>query len=387
VDPTTPQYAGEYQPESIHDAYVLRDTIFASAVNGGGGLYVADASVKTNVRTIGKIVYAGSGTHNAWVTKDRRYAVTTDEIGSTPKTLKMWDIAALPSIPSAPASTFTPAPGQTVHNVTIRGDYAYVAWYSAGARVVKLSDPVNPIDAGGYDTSPATGGYEGVWGIYPYFPSGKIVAGDMENGLWVFRFTDLAPRSAVRLRLPVTGDTVRTGGDVTFRWTRTADPAKDPHRYDMKVWGTGLDTVLRTADTVAAIPSARLQLGRSYRWTVRTFDEWNDTACRDTFTVVRGSATSAPQAEEAPREFRLEQNFPNPFNPSTVIAFEVGERGPVTLRVFNLLGQQVAELVNDVRAPGRYTARFDAGGLPSGVYFYRLTAGASGAVRRMVLAR
>jgi len=386
TDPTNPVYAGQYQPDYIHDSYVLRDTIYAAAVNSGGGLYIADARNKASIRQIAKISYSGSGTHNVWVTRDRRYAVTTDEIGTTPKDLKFWNIAALPSVPSSPAAAFTPVPGQTVHNVTIRGDYAYVAWYSAGVRVVRVADPASPADAGGYDTSPAVSGYEGVWGVYPYYPSGKIVAGDMENGLWVFRFTDLSPRTAVRLRQPVQGDTLRGTGTAAFRWTRTADPVKDPHWYQLRVWGGGLDTTLRAADSSAVLPLARFAPGTEYRWTVRAQDEWNDTASPDTFRVFRAQPTAAGEPE-APQAFALEQNFPNPFNPGTTIAFEVPVRGGVVLRVYNLLGQQVAELVNEVLPAGRHRVSFDAGLLPSGVYFYRLNAGGAAAVRRMVLAR
>lgn len=387
TDPTNPVFAGEYQPEYIHDSYVLRDTIYGSAINSGGGLYIADARNKANIRTIGKIVYTGSGTHNAWVTRDRRHVITTDEIGSTAKNLKIWDISALPSIPASPTASFSPVPGQTVHNVTIRGDYAYVAWYSAGVRVVRLSDPSNPVDAGGFDTSPSTSGYVGVWGVYPYFPSGKVIAGDMSNGLWVFRFTALAPRVPVTLMRPLRGDTVRTGGGLTFQWTGAADRSSDPHWYTLRVWGTGLDTTVRAADTAAVLPSLRMQAGATYRWTVRTVDEWNDTAAPDTFTLVRGVVSAAGEDDAAPREFGLAQNYPNPFNPSTVITFDMAERAPVSLRVFNLLGQEVAALVDEVRGPGRHAVRFDAANLPSGVYFYRLTAGGASATKRMVLAR
>jgi hypothetical protein len=79
--------------------------------------------------------------------------------------------------------------------------------------------------------------------------------------------------------------------------------------------------------------------------------------------------------------FRLEQNYPNPFNPSTVIRFDVpAERGNmpagnVKLAVYNLLGREVAVLVNERRAAGTYEVKFDAAGLSSGVYFYRLEAG------------
>lgn len=90
----------------------------------------------------------------------------------------------------------------------------------------------------------------------------------------------------------------------------------------------------------------------------------------------------------APAQFRLGQNYPNPFNPETVIPFAVSERSMVTLKVFDILGQEVRVLVNDVLAPGAYTARFNGTGVASGVYFYRLTA-TSGALeqRKMLLVK
>lgn len=294
-DPENPVYVGQYQPEYIHDSYVLRDTIYGAAIYSGGGLYIADARNKASIQTIGKITYTGSGTHNAWVTKDRRYVITTDEIGSTPKTLKMWNIENLPTIPTAPAATFTPVPGQTVHNVTIRGDYAYVAWYSAGVRVVNIANPAAPADAGGYDTSPTTSGYNGVWGVYPYFPSGKIIAGDMQNGLWVFRFSDLAPRVPVALREPADESVVQPANELSFRWTRTASPEKDPHYYEVHLTGPSLDTVWRADDSVSTFSyTGALQSGATYTWHVVTRDEWNTSASQDTFQFMYGLQTGVP---------------------------------------------------------------------------------------------
>jgi len=71
--------------------------------------------------------------------------------------------------------------------------------------------------------------------------------------------------------------------------------------------------------------------------------------------------------------FSLEQNYPNPFNPTTTITYQVGKDGYVVLKVFNLLGEEVAVLVNQQQQKGNYEVRFDAAGLPSGIYFYRMS--------------
>jgi len=93
-----------------------------------------------------------------------------------------------------------------------------------------------------------------------------------------------------------------------------------------------------------------------------------------------------------PREFALGQNYPNPFNPSTTIQYAIAGGGDLglgarktMLAVYDVLGRQVAMLVNDVKAPGSYEVRFDASGLASGVYLYRLSAGPFVQCRRMLL--
>lgn len=83
--------------------------------------------------------------------------------------------------------------------------------------------------------------------------------------------------------------------------------------------------------------------------------------------------TAAEDEPTVPHETRLYANYPNPFNPSTVIAYDIAVAGRVELRVYDLLGRDVGLLVNGVQGAGRHAALFDAGGLPSGVYFYRLT--------------
>jgi hypothetical protein len=88
-----------------------------------------------------------------------------------------------------------------------------------------------------------------------------------------------------------------------------------------------------------------------------------------------------------PSEFSLSQNYPNPFNPSTQIRFTVAQARRVLLTVYDVLGRTVATLVNDVKQPGTYTVDWNAGTIPSGVYFYKLDAGAFSSLKSMILIR
>jgi hypothetical protein len=91
--------------------------------------------------------------------------------------------------------------------------------------------------------------------------------------------------------------------------------------------------------------------------------------------------------EVHPESFTLCQNYPNPFNPATTIRYGLPQRSHVTLTVFNTLGQQVAVLQNGEQEAGRQEVRFDASGLSSGMYFYRIQAGAYVETRKLLLVR
>ncbi|MGH1362162.1 MAG: T9SS type A sorting domain-containing protein [Calditrichia bacterium] len=87
----------------------------------------------------------------------------------------------------------------------------------------------------------------------------------------------------------------------------------------------------------------------------------------------------------APQEFVLAQNFPNPFNPSTTISYQIPARFHVKVKVYDLLGREVYVLVNDLKEAGTHQISFDASNFASGVYYYRLEAGDIVKTQKMML--
>jgi hypothetical protein len=93
----------------------------------------------------------------------------------------------------------------------------------------------------------------------------------------------------------------------------------------------------------------------------------------------------AERSADLPAHVSLGQNYPNPFNPSTTIQFTIVNRQLTIVKVFDVLGREVATLVNEVKEPGTYTVQFSGSGLASGLYFYRLSAGQYVECRKMVV--
>lgn len=186
-DPMNPVELGIYNNEYLHDGVVRGDTLWGGAVYVGD-VHVIDVSDKTNPVLLSSWKTPNAFTHNMWFSDDNNNLFTTDEVknGSiasydvsnifNPKEIDIWQ----------PQDT-----GIIPHNTHFINDFLVTSHYTIGINIIDVKRPNNMIETGRYDTSPSYNyeGFHGCWGAYPWLPSGKILATDIETGLYVFEPT------------------------------------------------------------------------------------------------------------------------------------------------------------------------------------------------------
>lgn len=179
----------------VHDVYVVNDTAFCSHVYEST-LRIYDMNTPTTPVECGIIdSYPERGyNHSSWRTADGKHLVFADENHGLG--LKIADLSDLSNIIVTPQNVFRSqllAPTHTnsiAHNPFILGNLVFVSYYHDGVQVFDISDPQNVQRVAYYDTYPEStsyAGYQGAWGVYPYLPSGNVIASDVLNGLFVLR--------------------------------------------------------------------------------------------------------------------------------------------------------------------------------------------------------
>ena len=193
------------------------------------------------------------------------------------------------------------------------------------------------------------------------------------------------------LLLPADGDTLLTIDEpVLFKWRKSNDIDDDSLSYRLKILGPALDTLVANIhDTTLSFDGKSLfKSSATYEWNVEVTDGLEWVSCEKVYKFNTPYFVQVRKDEkQIPDEFVLLQNYPNPFNPTTTIQFDIPKTSFVTLKVYNVLGQEVAILVNENKNPGKYEINFDASTIPSGVYFYCLTAGEYISTKKLLLVR
>ena len=187
--PMIPVFLANYDAGGyIHDGYVQGDTMYAAHI-WAGTVEIADMSNPATPVTLATFTTPNAFTHNTWLASDNKTLFTTDETANS--YLAAFDISNLNNIAETDRIQTSPGSNAFVHNTYVvqknNTDYAVSSWYSEGFTIVDATRKGNLVQVGNYDTSPFTGadGEKGCWGVYPYLPSGNIIASDIEQGLFV----------------------------------------------------------------------------------------------------------------------------------------------------------------------------------------------------------
>jgi choice-of-anchor B domain-containing protein len=184
-DPWNPSRLGQYNTQYIHDGYV-RDHIGYMGEIYAGLLTIVDLNDPVNPVVLGSVITPDAFTHNAWLNDAGTVCFTTDEIhGAWVTAYDVTDPTNITEIDRIQPSYAEP--GTIPHNVKVINDFLVTAHYYDGVHLVDASRPHNLVEVGFYDTSilsPPTQ-YDGVWGADPYYPSGIIIGGDRQNGLYI----------------------------------------------------------------------------------------------------------------------------------------------------------------------------------------------------------
>jgi len=207
ADPSNPSWVDNVSDRYVHDAHIVsfaqgpyagREIAFCCGGYNGGwdqtGLWIVDVTDKENIFTVSHTQYSGSGySHQGWLSEDGQYFYLADELdesnyGHTTRT-RVFDVSDLAS--PFVAATFTNGSTAIDHNLFVKGNMIFESNYASGLRVFDASDPLAPVEVAYFDTIPEHDrtNFNGLWGTFPYFPSGTVIGSDREKGLFVWRLT------------------------------------------------------------------------------------------------------------------------------------------------------------------------------------------------------
>ena len=187
TDPDHPTELGLWDQFYVHDGTIQGDTLWASLIDEGfqGVIDISDPTNMTLVSTWGT---PGSFAHNSWISADNRFLYVTEELSNG--FLTSYNVENISN--PVELQKFRPriSNGAVPHNVHYRDEFLFLSHYRDGLMVIDANRPANLVVTGHYDTSSDLEGHglNGCWGVYPDLPSGRILATDVEKGLFIFDY-------------------------------------------------------------------------------------------------------------------------------------------------------------------------------------------------------
>ena len=185
VTPMAPTFVGAFDYWYVHDGVAFGDTLYLAHVNDGF-LSIVDISDRSNPQLLGIKITASSFTHNIWPSDNRDFVFTTDELPNA--YVAAYDITDVNNIVEVDRVQSSPGANVVPHNTFVLDDYLVTSYYVDGITIHDASRPHNLIEIATYDTYPGqTPTTDGAWGVYPYLPSGIVLASDRTEGLFVLQ--------------------------------------------------------------------------------------------------------------------------------------------------------------------------------------------------------
>lgn len=366
---------------SSHDNTIIRGKWYGAFIFSPAGLGYFDVTNPFAPRELARVQYPSAGTHYAWPTEDERFILTADEIGGTPHDLKIWN-AQTPGQLNL-AAEYQTRTGAIIHNVYVRGRYAYMSYYCDGIRIVDVLDPTQPKEVAAYNVAGAgnCSGYDSVWGIYPF--SRYIYVSDMKRGLHVFNFDEHVPANFTGTVTDAETNAAIAGAYVYFIEEYPTTRSTAAGAYEIPWFKDGVVRVAaEAAGYFADTASVNVSAGGATQYHFKL---------KPRATEVKEETAGAPSA------FELLPSYPNPFSlrgatAPLKIAYVLSKPAAVELKITNALGQEVKRLLARTQSPGRHVAQWqgdDERGqrVSAGVYFVQLRGGASMLQQKVTVVR
>ncbi len=183
TNPMQPTEVGFFDNWYVHDGFVRNDTMFLAHISDGF-VSLVDVSDKANPILLGTKNTPNNFSHNIWPSDDGQTVFTTDEVSGA--FLAAYNISDPQNIVEIDRIQNSPGQGVIPHNAHVRGNYLISSYYSDGIVVHDITYPDNMVKVAEFDTYPTqTSGFDGCWGVYPFLPSGNLLASDITEGLFI----------------------------------------------------------------------------------------------------------------------------------------------------------------------------------------------------------
>lgn len=338
---------------------------YAYLVDGGGGttLRIIDLSDPTNPTLVGSLPHDA---HNIAIAGDHLYMM-----GGNPAGLAIYDLSSDPTTPVR-VGTYDP---YYYHDVLVRGDTLYAAAiFGEGVDILDISDKTNPTLIANFNY-PGSGAHN----ICSTEDGSHIFVGDeIGSGQWTRTFDVRDPHNATLVSELV----VNTNATVHNCYVEDDILYMGHYGEGTRVWDV--------TDPVNPFEIAHYKSSVSSTWTTYPYFESGNFIVSDinegllVFKLDPPTTSSEP-ATELPLGLSLEAAYPNPFNPSTTLRFQLDESADIHLYVTDALGREVGTVAQGAYASGSHEAAFDAEGLPSGLYVVILESGNQRLSQRITL--